>query len=63
MGNIKDFEKPWMDNFITMEAVYIAWDETQSDELGRFSTRKEAIKCLINHAEYLDKESSHALRS
>ena len=61
MNSIKDFEEPWMNNFITMEVVYIAWDETQANELGRFSTRKEAVKSLINHAEYLDKEYNNGL--
>lgn len=37
---------------------WIAYDETQANELGRFPTREEAEKCLDEYNHYLETGSS-----
>lgn len=41
----------WVSRFITVE--YIAWDETQANIIGRFSSYEEAEKAVIDYAESL----------
>jgi hypothetical protein len=46
--------KIWMDNFITEETnCYIAWDETQAGELGKYPTHEEAVQALLSYAAQL----------
>lgn len=41
----------WIENFITFDNdEYIAWDETEAGELGRFKTKDEAIYNILRYA-------------
>lgn len=45
----------WMDNFITeSNDCYVAWDETQANELGSFPTHEEAVEAIILYARTLN---------
>ena len=47
----------WTDNFVTFDKAadeWVAWDETGSDELGRFGTRDEAVHVCEDYAAFLD---------
>ena len=47
-------EPEWVDKFLTLEGnLWVAWDETQSVELGRFKKRGRAIAACIARAEEL----------
>lgn len=49
-------KQDWTDNFITTtpEGKFVAWDETQADELGTFDSRFEAVQALRRHAKQLE---------
>jgi hypothetical protein len=51
--------KNWKDNFITKEdaLTYIAWDETQANEIGRYATWREASDALDEYVKHLEKEN------
>ncbi len=51
-------EENWIKNFITQaeDGKFIAWDETQANELGRFTTREEAVTACWARAQQLVEE-------
>lgn len=47
----------WVNNFITKEKdTFVAWDEVQANEIGRFFERDDAVKRVLLHALQLEKE-------
>ena len=47
----------WEHNFITKEGdIYIAWDETQANELGEYNTFEEAVEAIRKYAKTLNPE-------
>ena len=52
----KPIERHWADNHITLE--FVAWDESGSNQIGVYTTRKEARQALIEYAKTLNKEES-----
>ena len=54
-------EEAWMKHFITLDTKsekWIAWDELQVRELGRFGTHSDAIIALKKRVIELDGKSS-----
>ena len=48
----------WMNEFITYDIEsdeWIAWDETQSRELGRFDTKKLAAEAITEYDKTLER--------
>ena len=51
----------WVINFITFDGKdgkYIAWDETQANEIGRFYSDLEAKKAVLRYAKTLNKKEN-----
>lgn len=50
-------EVKWYDKYITEdEGGFIAWDERQTDAIGYYSTRREAIKALVEYSKKFNRE-------
>lgn len=54
-------EKAWWENFITYDGLnylFVAWDETQANALGKFDSYKEAKEAVLTYAKTLNKKES-----
>lgn len=50
----------WVENFVsqTEDGKFVAWDETQSIELGTFDNPVKAVKAVLDRANEIELEDS-----
>ena len=59
IDELKKETQAWVGNFITYDMCtkeFVAWDETQANEIGRFNTTVSATQAILEYAKTLGGE-------